>query len=330
MLSILKITSVHNCLKQRGQVWDASNSGSFACYWDGNIIVLRASRESQVFMLQAHFCYVLEDLITVFPSNIFSVGITTMSEIQIIYGRTLTWHSRVCARQNPRAQGCDLPYWAYVSVTFAVGTQKPCHGLTTGRDLAQSCWMKWTAQVTNSHLTSARRVTGDSKTVTTLKMLESPVTLSQVQIYRSMPVRCGWSYSQITQLAWQITPLPQDSTGLLCMAPTRAARCGGREQAVGGNRWEPGLVAFHRWHGKAELNPSLKEGHVWEPQMSGFWAPTGICVFGCFHSWAVQRRQQWGTGCFFSPLLSADLFFSHPLQRALSGWLVAAASAKAG
>lgn len=46
------------------------------------------------------------------------------------------------------------------------------------------------------------------------------------------------------------------------MAPTRADRCGGREQAVGGNGSEPGLVAFHRWCGKAELNPSLKEGHV--------------------------------------------------------------------
>lgn len=96
----------------------------------------------------------------------------------------------------------------------------------------------------NSHLTSARRVTGDSKTVTTLKMLASPVTLSQVQIYSSMPVRCGRSYSHITWLAQQITPLLQDPAGLLCMAPTRAAINGGREQAAGGSGSEPGLVVF--------------------------------------------------------------------------------------
>lgn len=85
----------------------------------------------------------------------------------------------------------------HVSVSSAVGTQKPCRGLTTGRDLAQSCWMKWSAQAMNSHLTSARRVTGDSRTVTTLKMLACPVTLSQVQISSSVAVRCGQSYSQL-------------------------------------------------------------------------------------------------------------------------------------
>lgn len=70
-------------------------------------------------------------------------------------------------------------------VMFTVGPQKPCHGLTMGRDLAQSCWMKCSAQGMNSPLISARRVTGDSKTVTTLKTLGSPVTLSQVQMYSS-------------------------------------------------------------------------------------------------------------------------------------------------
>lgn len=76
----------------------------------------------------------------------------------------------------------------YMVSMFAVGTLKPCHGLTMGRDLAQSCWMKWNAQAMNSLLTSARKVAGDSKTVTTLKMLGSPVTLSQVSLY--MAVRC--------------------------------------------------------------------------------------------------------------------------------------------
>lgn len=80
----------------------------------------------------------------------------------------------------------------------------------------------------NSHLTSARRVTGDSKTVTTLKMLGSPVTLSQVQIYSSMPVRCGWSYSHITWLAQQIIPLLQDPAGLLMETESK--------QQVGGDQ----------------------------------------------------------------------------------------------
>lgn len=39
-------------------------------------------------------------------------------------------------------------------------------------------------------------------------------------------------------------PLLQGPIGLLCMAPTRAARHGGREQAAGGNESEPGLVVF--------------------------------------------------------------------------------------
>lgn len=43
----------------------------------------------------------------------------------------------------------------------------------------------------NSHSTNARRVTGDNKTVTILKMLASPVTLSQVRTYSSVPVRCS-------------------------------------------------------------------------------------------------------------------------------------------
>lgn len=111
---------------------------------------------------------------------------------------------------------------------LAVGTQKHCRGLTMGRDLAQSCWMRWSAQAMNSHLTSARRVTGDSKTVTTLKMLGSPVTLSQVQIYSSMPVRCGWSYSHITWLAQQIIPLLQDPAGLLMETESK--------QQVGGDQ----------------------------------------------------------------------------------------------
>lgn len=60
-----------------------------------------------------------------------------------------------------------------------------------------------------------------------------------------------------------------------------------------------------------------------------FLSAYGYPVFGFFHSRAAPTLQHWGTGCFFSPLLSADLPFSHPLQRALSGWLVATAPVKA-
>lgn len=49
-----------------------------------------------------------------------------------------------------------------------------------------------------------------------------------------------------------------------------------------------------------------------------------LSLVGGTESW------QWCTGCFFSPLLSAALSFSLPVQRALSGWLAAAAPAKAG
>lgn len=190
-----------------------------------------------------------------------------------------------CARRNASEQDCDLPYWAYVCISFAVGTQKPCHGLTLGRDLAQSCWMKWSAQAMNSHLTSARKVTGDNKTVTTLKMLGSPVTLSQVHTYSSVPSRCSL-------------------TAILHRWEWIRASLGGV------------LIAFHRWHGKAEGCLFFEY-----PQLS---AP-----FGFFLLWAVEGFQKWGSAC-FSPLLSSGLLFSHPLQRALSGWLVVAAPAKAG
>lgn len=112
-----------------------------------------------------------------------------------------------------------------MSIMFTVGPQKPCHGLTMGRDLAQSCWMKCSAQGTNSPLISARRVTGDSKTVTTLKTLGSPVTLSQVHMYSSASRM--WSILPPHDLPCSAgNPLVQDPAQLPCMTPTRAAGCG--------------------------------------------------------------------------------------------------------
>lgn len=112
-----------------------------------------------------------------------------------------------------------------MSVMFTVGPQKPCHGLTMGRDLAQSCWMKCSAQGMNSPLISARRVTGDSKIVTTLKTLGSPVTLSQVQMYSS--ASCMWLILPPHDLPCSTgNPLVQDPAQLPCMTPTRAAGCG--------------------------------------------------------------------------------------------------------
>lgn len=67
-----------------------------------------------------------------------------------------------------------------------------------------------------------------------------PFTGTDLQLYAGQM----WSYSHITQLPQQIAPWLQDPTGLLFMAPTRAARCGDREQAEGGNGSEPDLVVF--------------------------------------------------------------------------------------
>lgn len=115
-----------------------------------------------------------------------------------------------------------------MSIMFTVGPQKPCHGLTMGRDLAQSCWMKCSAQGMNSPLISARRVTGDSKTVTTLKTLGSPVTLSQVQMFSFASQMQSVLPSHYLACSAG-NPLVQDPAQLPCMASTRGAGCGGTE-----------------------------------------------------------------------------------------------------
>lgn len=54
---------------------------------------------------------------------------------------------------------------------------------------------------------------------------------------------------------------------------------------------------------------------------------TSVCFVSFTRGW--YRDLVVVHGLFLSPLLSAALSFSHPLQRALSGWLAAAAPAKA-
>ncbi|XP_073208969.1 neurotrypsin-like isoform X4 [Lepidochelys kempii] len=201
------------------------------------------------------------------------------------------WRSTTTASGAPSVMTngtTGMPRW-FAGNWGSVGLQRPSRGLTMGRDPAQSCWMKWSAQGTSCHWTSARRITGDSKTVITLRMQECPVTPSQ-------RAQSGWQEAA-----------PPAKGGWRFITGETGARCVMTAGRLSMPRWSAGSwasVALPAWHlrGSTHLAKALSFWTTWLVQAQSSLSWTVHTATG--GSMTARMPRMWGSDAPLKPTRS--------------------------